>query len=53
MDNKLYTIEEVVDIIKVTRRTIYKYIKQGDLKAIKVGRLWRVSEESLKEFLSE
>ena len=38
-----YTLEEVEDILKVTRRTIYNYIKNGDLKAVKMGKYWRVS----------
>jgi hypothetical protein len=46
-----YTLEEVSDILKVTRRTIYNYIKNGDLKAVKIGKYWRVSETNLKDFI--
>jgi excisionase family DNA binding protein len=48
---KLYTVEELVEILQVTRRTIYRYIDSGELKAIKVGGYWRVSEAALKDFL--
>lgn len=51
-DIKVYTLEEVADILKVTKRSLYNYIQAGKLKAIKVGRYWRVSEESLKAFIS-
>ena len=30
-----YTLEEVEDILKVTRRTIYNYIKNGEVLASK------------------
>lgn len=49
---KLYTIEEVTDVLKVSRRTIYTYLKEGKLKAVKIGKYWRVSEENLQEFIS-
>lgn len=51
-DIKVYTINEVVDILKVTRRTVYTYLAEGKLKAIKMGKYWRVTEDNLKEFLS-
>lgn len=48
---KVYTLEEVMEILKVSRRTIYNYIKADQLKAIKVGREWRVTEKALAAFL--
>ena len=51
-DIKVYTLEEVADILKVTRRTLYTYIKEGKLPAVKMGKYWRVTEENLKQFLN-
>ncbi len=48
---RVYTLTEVVDILKVTRRTLYNYIKNGQLKAVRVGREWRVSHKNLQEFV--
>jgi excisionase family DNA binding protein len=50
-DFKLYTIDEIADILKVTQRTIYNYIKSGALKAIKIGKYWRVKHSDLELFL--
>ncbi len=49
---KVYTIDEVVELLHVTRRTVYSYIKDGKLKAVKIGKYWRVTQENLEEFLS-
>ena len=49
-DIKIYTLEDVMDILKVTKRTLYNYIKNGDLKAVKIGKYWKVSEEALRDF---
>lgn len=52
MGVKVYTLDEVAEILKVTKRTLYNYIKEGTLKAVKMGKSWRVSEESLQAFIS-
>lgn len=49
---KVYTLDEVSNILKITRRSLYTYIKEGKLSAVKVGKYWRVTEESLQRFLS-
>ena len=48
---RTYTLEEVEGILKVTRRTIYNYIKGGQLKAVKMGKYWRVPQKALEEFV--
>lgn len=47
---RVYTTEEVMGVLKVTKRTLYNYIKAGQLKAFKVGKEWRVTEDALREF---
>lgn len=51
-DIKVYTLDEVAEILKVTKRTLYNYVKAGKLPAVKMGKYWRVSEESLQSFIS-
>lgn len=49
---RVYTTEEVAEILQVTKRTVYNYIKAGTLKAVKIGKYWRISAENLEEFIS-
>lgn len=49
---KVYTLDEVADILQLTRRTLYSYIKEGKLKAVKIGKYWRISEKNLEDFIS-
>ena len=49
---RLYTLDEVADILQITRRTLYTYIKIGKLEAVKFGRFWRVSRNELNRFLN-
>ena len=48
---KVYTLEEIAELLHITRRTLYTYVKEGKLKAVKVGKYWRVTEKNLQEFL--
>lgn len=47
----LYTLPEIADKLNLTVYTIRNYIKAGKLKAIKMGKSYRVEEAALKEFL--
>lgn len=45
------TVEQVAKQLQVHPTTIHKLIKTGQLKGIRVGRLWRVPMEALEEYL--
>lgn len=45
---KLLKLSEVAEILRVSRATVLKLIKSGQLRAIKVGKQWRIPEEALK-----
>jgi excisionase family DNA binding protein len=52
-DFKLYTIEEIAEILKVTERTLYNYIKSGVLKAVKIGKYWRIKHTDIQAFIDK
>jgi len=49
-DLEVYTLEEIAELLQVTRRTLYNWIKDGKLKAFKIGKQWRVTKEALEDF---
>lgn len=49
-DIEVYTLEEVQNLLQVTRRTLYNWIKSGKLRAFRAGRQWRVTKEALESF---
>ena len=49
---KLLTTQEVADYLGLTQRTIYTYIQSGSLRAVKVGREWRIKESELEAFIN-
>lgn len=50
-DIDVYTLEELTTLLQVTRRSLYNWIKDGRLKAFRVGRQWRVTKQSLNDFM--
>ncbi len=49
---KLFTLKETAKILRVSERTIMRYLKSGKLKASKVGK-WRIKQSDLDKFLKE
>jgi excisionase family DNA binding protein len=50
---KLYTLREVEKILKVTQRTLYTYIQNGQLKATKIGKYWRVKHADMEQLIDQ
>jgi len=46
-----YTPAEVAKMLKTTRRTVYKWIKDGKLKSFKAGKFVRIAKDDLETFL--
>lgn len=48
---KLYTLKEVTEILKVTFMTLYRWRESGKLKVVKIGNTIRVPESELKRLM--
>lgn len=51
MIEKFFTTEQVANILQVHPFTILKFIKEGKLRGIKLGRVYRIKESDVQEFL--
>jgi len=50
--DKLLTIKEVAKILRVSERSVNRYIEAGRLRASKIGQ-WRIKQSDLDEFLEK
>ena len=48
---KVFTVFDLMEILKISEPTARRLLKSGDLKSIKVGGQIRITEESLNDFL--
>jgi len=47
----LMTIEEVADYLRVKKRTVYEWLKQGKIPAFKTVGQWRFKKEKIDRWL--
>jgi len=48
---KVYTVEEVAELLRVNPMTVYRAVRSGDITAFKIGSSWRITEEALNAFM--
>jgi excisionase family DNA binding protein len=53
--DRMLTVAEIVDMLKVHEQTVRRWIKTGELRAIILGRRsgYRVPESALRDFLAK
>jgi excisionase family DNA binding protein len=50
---RLKTVNEVADLLRVSRMTVYRMIKTGEMPAVRVGRSYRLRSEDVDTYLTE
>lgn len=51
ISSRYFSVQEVADLFGVSLDILYKAIKQGQLEAQPFGRVYRISEDALSEYL--
>lgn len=49
---KLYTLQEVAELLGIHYQTVRKLIQNGKLKAKKIGKGYIVTSENLKQYIN-
>ena len=47
-----YTVEQVAKMLHVGRDKVYYLIRTGQLRSLKIGKLRRITEQQLAEFIA-
>jgi len=50
MDETYYTVEQISKLLRMHPKTIQRYIREGKLRASKIGKGWRVTGHDLSVF---
>ena len=53
METAFYTPREVADLLKLRTETIYEYVREGKLRALRFGNRYRISQADLEAFLAK
>lgn len=48
---KLLTIPEIAKMLKISRIAVFKKVKRKEIRAVKVGKTWVITEEEAKKYI--
>ncbi len=51
MREKFYTVDDISKMLDMHPKTLQRYIREGKLRAVKVGKAWRISGHDLSLFM--
>ena len=47
-----YTVEQVAKMLHIGRDKVYELLRTGQLRSLKIGKLRRITEQHLAEFIA-
>ncbi|NBI89427.1 DNA-binding protein [Lachnospiraceae bacterium] len=47
----IITIPEIAGILYIGKNRVYELLENGTIKGFRIGRVWKVPKESLKEYI--
>jgi excisionase family DNA binding protein len=50
INNQLLTIDDVADECRVSKRTVFRWMSDGGLNAVRIGNITRIRREDLDRF---
>ena len=53
LEDRMYTVDEVRDLLRLSRSKVYELLQTGELASIKIGAARRIPAKALREFVEE
>ena len=47
----LLSVDEMCAILKIGKNTAYQLLKSGKIKCFKIGRIWKISKDSIDKYI--
>ncbi len=51
LEHEILTVEQAADYLQVHKMTLYRYIREGLLPAVKLGKMYRIFRRDVEAFL--
>jgi excisionase family DNA binding protein len=52
-DSNIFTVDQVAARLDLHPKTVRRFIREGKLKACKIGKQWRINERDLRDLLGD
>ena len=50
---KLYTVEEAMELLRIARVTLYGWLRSGKIKSVRPGKKWLIPESEITRILAD
>lgn len=47
----IISVEELCEILSIGKNTAYRLLKSGEIKAIRIGKVYKIPKESVRRYL--
>ena len=47
----LITPEDVADMLGIGMNSVYKLLRSGSIKAMRIGRIWKIPKRAVQEYI--
>ena len=47
----IMTVPEIAEILYIGKNRVYELLESGAIKGFRIGRVWKVPKEALKEYI--
>ena len=51
-NDEIITIEEMQELLQISRTTAYQLLKDGEVKAFRIGKYWKIPRAAITEYVA-
>lgn len=52
-EENFLTPSQIAKQLQITERTVYRWLDAGEIRGVKLGRVWRIKEVDFEQFLKQ
>ena len=49
----ILTVDELCEVLKIGKNTAYSLLKTGEIKSVKIGRIYKIPKKSVIKYLNK
>ena len=53
MDNQYYTVKDIQKILRISKDSAYRLVRERYIPSLKIGRTYRISKEVFEKWLTQ
>jgi len=50
-EHEILTVEELMELLYIGKNTAYRLLKSGEIRAFRIGRVWKIPREAVTDYI--